>query len=106
MAGTGECSFEMLNGINRVNIGSPTATAISASTAIQEPGETDRELRNTMLYYTSALLSSRRGAAARTQGAVGARKPCCVSQGGRGAKKSYRLRAFMHQGWHLFYTYT
>lgn len=27
-----------------------------------------------------------------------------ASLGGRGAKKTYRLRSLMHQGWHIFYT--
>ena len=82
MAGRGACSSEMLNGLNRANTGqgpSPTATATHASTAIQEPGDTDRELGNSMLDCRSASLESRRGAAARTQAAVGARKPCCVT---------------------------
>lgn len=95
------------------NSPSPTAATIPAGTAIPQPGETHWEPGNSMLGYSSAALESRRGAAARTQGAVGARKPrwwplswmCSTSQEGRTAKKSYRLRSLMHQGWHLIYTY-
>lgn len=54
------------------NSPSPSAAAIPAGTAIQQTGETDWESGNMMLGYRSAALESRRGAAARTQGAVGA----------------------------------
>lgn len=72
----------------------PTATDIPSSTANQRPGETDQQLGNRMLSSRPVSLDSSRGAAPRTQTAVGTRKPCCVRtplldacHGGRATKK-------------------
>lgn len=65
-AGRGEYSSEMLNGLNRVNIRSPTGIAIPASIAIQEPGETDQELGNRMLVCIAVV--KKRGCSKDTRG--------------------------------------